>query len=191
MYLPFTAAGSYNVTVVASNSISSVSTSAVTLLQEPIKSLNVTCKPTLIGTSSEICIEVEGSTPLEIEMDYGDMMVDNWSSEDEEIQIKAPVELAEDSTQDSHTYSIWRSFPSLGEQRIKVTVKNAVSSQFRHHVVVVEDRVTGLEVTSNSSWLVDILFPVKMFASVQTGSDVVFEWDFHDGNGRTTVESYV
>ncbi|KAJ8024678.1 Polycystic kidney disease protein 1-like 1 [Holothuria leucospilota] len=186
-YLTFSFPGMYNLTVSASNSISSVQSSVTTLLQEPITRLVVSCNPTLISANAEICVQVVGSTPLEIRMDYDDNVTENWSSEDESIQtIKPDVDFMNANL---HMYTIVKNFTSVGEHQVNVTVDNKVSSQFRHHVIIVEDAVSGLVVTSDNLWLVNIQERVVMYATIVTGSDVTFEWDFNDPIGNTSEDS--
>lgn len=98
------------------------------------------------------------------------------------------VESIDHSTQPAtYVFALTKHYADLGEYAVAATVSNGVSDMDGSTVVRVEERITGLTIVTSNSWLVNAIDNITVEATVDTGNDIVFTWDFNDNTGPTTV----
>ena len=181
----FYSPGEYNITVVASNALSSSTVTAVTTLQEAILSVTASIAPVAIGSSSTLEITIEGGSSLQLDIDFGD------GSTLHIPHLEEAVALSEISitrlTPVMAIYFLPKIYEALGEYHCTVKASNLVSEFTVSSVTQVEEGITGLQLTSASHHILRTGEEVVFVATVDSGNDVVFHWDF-GGIGHLQVE---
>ncbi len=161
--------GTYTAVVTASNSVNVVrATSLVTITAVPVTGLTViNDSPTLIGDFTTLTAAVA----------TGANVTYAWAFDDGAIGSGPVV---------THTY------PALGFYTAIVTATNAVNSiSATSRVTITDGSITGLRaVNSSPTWLG---YATTLTATVDTGSNVTYLWDFGDGvlgNGAVVTHTY-
>jgi PKD repeat protein len=161
-------AGTYTATVIASNSISQAQASTfVVIYEEPIMGLvAVNNSPTLLGETTTITASVASGSNVVYEWELGDGTSDTGASV-------------------RHIYT------DIGVFTATVRASNTVSEIEGQTVVVVyEEPITGLAAVNNSPTLLGDT--TILTATINNGSNVIFEWDLGDGTTATgSVVSHV
>ena len=158
----YAAAGSYSVSVTASNGVSA-DTATTTMVvtdppppDDPITGLAVAGQsPVAVGSSAAFTATVTGGTNLSYNWDFGDGTVVAGGS------------------------SINHVYAAAGSYTVTVTASNNVGSDSASTNVAVELPVTGLTVSSNSP--IETGETASFTASIAAGTSVSYEWDFGDG----------
>ncbi|XP_071488265.1 polycystin-1-like protein 1 [Diadema antillarum] len=183
-YLPFTSPGLFNLSLTAANQISSTAISVLTTLREPITEVVASCAPVLHGLESQILVTVQGGPEFDFHVSFADGLNATLTS----VSSKVSIEYADYSTSPpTFVYAIGKNYTSLGDYKVVVVVSNGISEQRASTVARVEERITGLTISTSDSWLINLRSNITMMASVATGNDVIFTWNFNDAFGPTTV----
>ena len=180
--MPFTSPGTYNLTLTAANQISSTIVHTWTTLQEPITSLNLFATTVLHGVETTIHLQVQGGLPIEFEVDFGD-----GSSQAMNSSSMSVTSLDSSTRPPTYAFIVEKNYTDLGDYTVQVSVRNGVASVEGTTVARVEERITGLTITTTDSWLVNIISNITAMATVATGNDVIFTWEFNDLYGPTYV----
>lgn len=165
----YQAVGAYQASVTASNSVSNqVKYTTVNIVDVPITGLIATNNgPTELGKSTTLNASIAAGSNVTYTWDFGDGQSGNGSVV-------------------THKYS------SVGLYTAKVTATNGVSNLVQSTTVhIVDVPISGLLVSSNSP--TELGKATTLTASVASGSNVVYAWDFGDGqtgNGSTAVHQY-
>jgi PKD repeat protein len=110
--------------------------------------------PTLLGTPTQLSASITSGSNVTYTWDFGDSTGGSGAST-------------------SHTY------PEAGEYTARVTATNAVSEETATTLVTVEESISGLIAANNGPTLIGET--TEMSASLVSGSNVTYEWDFGDG----------
>ena len=155
----YPAAGIYTAEVTASNLVSQLTVTTEILVEEAILGLAADNDgPTLLGTATQLSTNVTGGSNVIYEWDFGDSTSGSGASP-------------------THSY------PATGEYTAEVTASNAVSQAKTTTLVQVEEGITGLAAANDGPTLLGNL--TQFTASLSTGSNVTYEWDFGDGDGES------
>ncbi|XP_038044344.1 polycystic kidney disease protein 1-like 1 isoform X2 [Patiria miniata] len=184
--MPFHAPGCYNLTLHASNLISSATHHSQTTLQQPIVQATVLVDPALIGTPSTYQLVVRGGPPFHFQIDFG-MDGDLLSTTSEELASLGYEVIDYLLDPPACIYTFNQTYPGLGWYDSSFRVRNLVSEETATATAKVEEWITGLTLTSQSDSLVTIGRSVVLEAKVETGNDVVFTWDFQDPRSDPTL----
>ncbi|XP_022082101.1 polycystic kidney disease protein 1-like 1 [Acanthaster planci] len=178
--LPFYAPGLYNISLHASNLISAVAFHSQTTLQQPIVQATVLIDPALVGTLSTYLVVVRGGPPFEFHIDFGVDGESSLSASSEELASlgREVIDYLLDPPACLYTFN--KTYPGLGWYDSSFRIRNLVSEKTVTTTAKVEEWITGLTLTSQSSTLVRIGQSVVLEAVVETGNDVDFTWDFQD-----------
>ncbi|XP_033639226.1 uncharacterized protein LOC117299811 [Asterias rubens] len=180
--IQFHGPGSYNITLQASNFISSVRLHSETILQQPIIGVSVVVKAALITTPSVFELIIKGGPPFAFKIECGDGEILTVSSKDVGNEVinfvfDPPV----------CVYTLNKTYSSLGHYDSSFTINNLVSRKTSVATARVEEMISGLSITSESLPLLAIGRSVMLTATVESGNDVEFSWDFQDSDHRTTL----
>jgi large repetitive protein len=163
----YSSMGLYTATVTASNAISAQSADITVLVEEAIKGLNaVNSSPTILGQPTTFTATIAAGSDVSFAWDFGDGSMGNGAL------VK-------------YTY------PAYGIYTATVTASNAVDTQSAQTEIVVEEAISGLNASAGSPTILGQ--PTAFTATIATGSNVIFTWDFGDGDsgqGPIVVHSY-
>jgi hypothetical protein len=121
--------------------------------------------PTLLGTPTQLSASITSGSNVTYTWDFGDSTGGSGAST-------------------SHTY------PEAGEYTARVTATNAVSEETATTLVTVEESISGLIAANNGPTLIGET--TEMSASLVSGSNVTYEWDFGDGEtGSGAIVSHL
>ena len=164
----YTAPGSFNATVTATNGTNSSSAlTVVNILDEPISGLSAqNDSPTYLGDSTILTATIEFGTNVTYVWNYGDGSFGSGAIS-------------------SHIY------PDLGNFTAIVTATNIFNSMATSTIVaIVEEPITGLTATNDSPTFLGGI--THFIATIATGTSVTYSWDFGDGiNGSGATPSHM
>ncbi|XP_021343133.1 uncharacterized protein LOC110443309 isoform X2 [Mizuhopecten yessoensis] len=169
----FDVPGMYNLVVAARNNVSQSQASLLITVLYPVTRVTVQTRPIPLGHTSYINITVTGADTFNVQVDFGD----NTSTEVSTLQYNSNIfRLSEISfiVMTSHLYTIKSTY------KVSVNVSNQVSSLEESGIVLVGEPITGVKLHTNSPALVQVAEWVVVTATVATGDDLTFEWDFSD-----------
>jgi len=153
----YAAPGSYTAEVTATNSENQAATTTNVQVDVAISGLSASNDgPTVLGTATQLSANLTGGSNVTYDWDFGDSTNGNGVSPE-------------------HTYS------AAGEYTAEVTASNAVSEATTTTLVQVEEGIMGLSAANDGPTLLGNL--TQFTASLSTGSNVTYEWDFGDGEG--------
>jgi len=158
-------AGDYTVTVTAQNNIGQASTATLaTVIDIPIAGLVATNdSPTTLGSSTTLSADITAGSNVTYSWLFGD----GTSGTGETIM---------------HIY------PDAGSYIAQVTAQNGVSEQIvTTNVTIVDQQISGLGASNNSPTTLGN--STTLCASVSTGTNVSFAWDFGDGATSSTTSN--
>ncbi|XP_077867281.1 uncharacterized protein LOC100375380 [Saccoglossus kowalevskii] len=175
----FRTPGVYNVSLTVSNALSSVSTSMVTILQDPIKHLDVSIATVLHEDPSVFVITIKGGKHFDVDMSFGDGTTFSFSTETE----KNITEFSDFSGQlPKYTYHVVKQYINIGHYDCVVNISNDVSFETKSLAAIVDEPISGLLFTSVLPPVMSLYDELTMTAEVATGTDVVFNWNFNDNS---------
>jgi hypothetical protein len=162
----YQAVGVYSVVVTASNPVDMVTATTTVIVDEGISGLiAINDSPTLLGEATNLTATIAAGSNVNYVWDLGDGTGSSGS-------------------QAAHVY------PAAGVYTAVVAASNSINTVTATTQVLVVEAIAGLAVVSNS--------PVApgetmiLTATVTAGSDVVYTWDFGDGNmGSGAVVNHV
>jgi PKD repeat protein len=159
----YAAPGSYTAEVTATNPVSQETATTLVRVEEGISGLSATNDgPTLLGRPTGFGAAMLGGSSVTYTWDFGDGSSSSGPSP-------------------SHTYA------APGEFLVQVTGSNVVSEMTAATQVQVEEGISGLTATNDGPALLGKI--TKFSASISTGSQVTYSWDFGDGQVASGVEA--
>jgi PKD repeat protein len=167
----YAAVGEYTAVVTASNAAgTATATTTVLVLEAPITGLTAANDgPTPLGGPTQFVATISGGTNVSYSWDFGDGTGGNGATA-------------------SHSYA------AMGEYTAVVTASNAAGSVTAATSVTVTDPDEPIQgLTAANSSPVTLAETVHLTATVAAGSNVVYAWDFGDGNmgsGATAQHLY-
>ena len=163
----YAAPGSYTAEVTATNSVNQATATTSVQVEVAISGINAANDgPTLLGTATQLSASISTGSDVSYEWDFGDSTGSTEASP-------------------SHTYS------APGEYTAEVTASNGVSEETTTTLVQVEEAITGLKAANDGPTLLGNV--TQFTASLSTGSNVIYEWDFGDGesdSGTAVLHQY-
>ncbi len=159
----YSSPGSYQATITATNSVGYDTTTTLVQVDSLINGLAAENDgPTTLGDSTHLTATISGGSNVSYEWDFGD-----WNGD-----TGAEV---------SHAYA------APGEYTAIVTATNSVSQESTTTMVEIQDvPINGLAAANSSPTLLgDTTF---LTATISSGSNVDYEWNFGDGNSDTGAE---
>lgn len=166
--------GLFNLTVVARNEISHSQASMLITISYPVTKVIVMTRPLALGHVSYINITIQGADNFNVYVDFGD----NSSTEISTAENFANIFRLSDL---SFKVVVSHNYTSKGVYKIDVNVSNPVSSVQRTGEVLVGEPITGIALHTLSAAIILLHELVSVTATVGTGNDLVFEWDFSEG----------
>ncbi|XP_072910455.1 polycystin-1-like protein 1 [Hemitrygon akajei] len=163
--------GLITVEVVAHNEVSHARAHMTTVAQYPVLSIAVTVARVALHKASNIMLKVKPKQDYIISVDYGDGTNQLFESK----QLNFQTSCLESAFYCSifvfqHTYS------AVGQYLLNATVSNNISIIASAAIAVVEEPITGLQLILNSPSVIKFKDYINATASVQTGTEVVFQW---------------
>jgi PKD repeat protein len=155
----YAAAGTYTATVTATNAVNSDTATTIIIVAEAITGL---------AADNDSPTALDSPTTLNATVSAGSDVVFTWDLGDGTSGAGQVV---------SHIY------PAPGTYTAVVTATNAVDADAATTLVTVVEPITGLTAGNDSPTPLGSATPLS--ATISTGSDVVFTWDFGDGTGDT------
>ncbi|XP_033108148.1 polycystic kidney disease 1-related protein-like isoform X2 [Anneissia japonica] len=180
----FKAAGLYNISVNASNQLSWQVVHIQTQLQQPIITASVSMATVLHGENSTIEIVVQGEGPFTLNVNYGDGETAVYST-----QNMKELEFVDSDAYVVYRYTLIKRYMHDGEYTCSVVISNAVSSRLETARGVVEEKISGVQILSDSSSVLQIEDEVTLIATVEKGSNILYIWDFNDSHAQPNVEN--
>ncbi|XP_033762676.1 polycystic kidney disease protein 1-like 1 [Pecten maximus] len=159
--------GIYNLVVSARNNVSQAEANLLIIVSHPVSKVTVQTRPIPLGSTSNITITAIGADNVSVQVDFGD----NSSTE---------VVLQSNSNVSTYNETILHRYTSKGTYIIRVNVSNQVSFLEETGVVLVGEPITGIKLHTTSPAIVQVAEWVVVTATVATGDDLTFEWDFSD-----------
>ncbi|MEA3439150.1 MAG: PKD domain-containing protein, partial [Chloroflexota bacterium] len=157
----FAAVGDYTAMVTATNSVSEQSTTTEVTVDETIAGLSAdNDSPTSLGETTSFTATVSAGSNVAYTWDFGDGNTGSGANP-------------------THIYS------SVGSFVAKVTASNSVSEEMTSTIVTIQDiPIEGLTAENDSPTFIGSV--TTLSASVTSGSNVTYEWDFGDGSLKET-----
>jgi PKD repeat protein len=151
----YTALGSYTAEVTATNSVNQATATTSVQVEVAITGLVAgNDGPTVLGIATQMSASISTGSNISYAWVFGDSTGGTGASP-------------------PHTYS------APGEYTAEVTASNGVSEETTTTLVQVEEAITGLEAANDGPTLLGNV--TQFTASLSTGSNVIYEWDFGDG----------
>lgn len=157
--------GIYTAEVTATNSVNSDSTTTTVYVDQAISGLVASNDgPTVLGNPSQLSAEITS----------GSNVIYDWNFGDGSSGSGAVI---------SHQYT------SPGTYSAEVTATNSVSSDTKITTVYVDELISGLSAANDGPTVLGEF--TELTASITTGSNVTYQWDFGDGtNDSGSVVSH-
>jgi PKD repeat protein len=162
----YDAPGDYTVLVTATNSVSDLPAETTVLVEETVAGLAVESDgPTALGQTTMFTATITAGTNVIYSWDFGDGESGSGAVA-------------------SHLYD------APGDYTVLVTATNSVSDLPAEITVLVEETIAGLAAENNGPTALGQ--PTMFTASVTAGTNVVYSWDFGDGeSGSGAVASHL
>ncbi|XP_060086124.1 polycystin-1-like protein 1 [Ylistrum balloti] len=169
----FEVPGIYSLIVATRNNVSQSEASLLITVSYPVTKVTVQTRPIPLGQTSYINITVTGADNFNVQVDFGD----NSSTEVSTLQYNSNIFRLSNI---SYKVMIPHMYTRKGTYKVSVNVSNQVSSLEETAVVLVGEPITGIKLHTSSPSLVQVAEWVVVTATVDTGDDLTFEWDFSD-----------
>jgi len=165
----YTADGTYNAKVTATNSVSSANTTTEVIIGDAIAGLTASNNgPTVLGQSTTLTADVISGTSVVYEWDFGDGSAKQSGK------------------------SVLHQYPTVGSYVATVTATNHLGQSTTTTTVYVDVAITGLNAINDSPTPLGEL--TTLTAWVATGTNITFTWDPGDGssfqNGQVIGHKY-
>ena len=149
------------------------------------------------GRVSNIFVTVYGGPLVTIEVSFGDGQETTYLSSDLEdaVNLTNPAHHVEvgagiSGVRPVYRYQLTHLYSTVGSYEIIINVSNHISSKSASLQMFVDEPITGIHLTTNQSRVIAINTKVIVMATVATGRNLGFDWDFGDDN-PSSVRSYV
>ena len=161
------------------------------IIQYPLATVSMEIPPAAQGRESQILVTVHGSGDLTFVVDLGDgtkMTLNSSEGQGREGVIGCDLVKTEDETVDNpkRLCTIRHTYARQGRFGVTLTVSNLVSSVVTAAVAKVEVPISGVAIAMRSPYAVAVGDSVRVAASIETGEDPVFDWDFGDDAAPVT-----
>ncbi|XP_067861567.1 polycystin-1-like protein 1 isoform X2 [Heptranchias perlo] len=163
--------GLISVEVVAENEVSHARASIITVAQYPVMSVTLTVARVALNKASNIMLKIKPKQDYIIAIDYGDGTNDLFKSQDLHSQtgcLDAPFHCS--------NFVFLHTYAAVGQYHLNATISNNVSTVASAAIAVVEEPITGLQLILNSPRVIKFKDYINATASVQTGTEVTFQW---------------
>lgn len=179
--------GIYSTYLRAQNDISVTSTNITIYVQYSIMNAHVAVPNTVQGFPTNMSITVNGTYLFFIHIDFGDNSSVQLSSINTNLHI-----LRYHQNYGPPWYIVYTShvYREMGVYDVRFNISNHVSYILAYSEAVVEEAITGVQLETNSTQNVRLLTNVRVKATVATGKNLNFHWDFGDFY-ITNVQRYV
>ncbi|KAJ8313822.1 hypothetical protein KUTeg_008383 [Tegillarca granosa] len=175
----FESPGVHTVEILAQNEISKMSASLTVFVQYPIIDVTASVKKVALGMMTPINITVDGGKQFFVYIDFGDGTTFNVSS-DEESYTSKTESLGHSIQVPEYLVILSHKYPDVGIYNISINVSNYVSYDVTSKMAVVGEPITGVQLHTENGSVVHVTRKVVVMATVTTGKDLRFEWDFGD-----------
>ena len=160
----YAAPGDYTAEVTISDEVYEIIGTTQVSVQEIISGTTaLNDSPTALGSTTILSATVISGTHISYEWDFGD------------------------GSSTIIGQSVDHIYPSIGSYTATVTASNAFSSQTASTSVLIEETITGLTASNDGPTVLGDL--TSLTASISTGSNVSYEWDFGDGSSIETGQN--
>jgi uncharacterized repeat protein (TIGR01451 family) len=168
----YPAGGLFTAVVTASNSVSLVTATTVVTIDETVAGLAViNDSPTGIGGLTSFTATITSGTNVVYTWDFGNGA--------------APVSVP----RLGQTVAISYEYPAVGVYTAMVTASNSVNLVTATTVVYVDETISGLAATNSSPTLAGET--TTLSATIETGTNVTYQWSFGDGATLSGPEAEV
>ncbi|XP_067867286.1 polycystin-1-like protein 1 isoform X2 [Heterodontus francisci] len=163
--------GLISVEVVAQNEVSHARASMTTVAQYPVMSITISVARVALNKASNIVLKINPKQDYNIAIDYGDGQNDLFESQQLDSQTGCL-----DASFHCSSFVFHHTYIAVGQYHLNATVSNNVSTDASEAIAVVEEPITGLKLILNSPRVIKFKDYINVTASVQTGTDVTFQW---------------
>ncbi|GCC22571.1 hypothetical protein chiPu_0000959 [Chiloscyllium punctatum] len=163
--------GLISIEVVAQNEVSCARASMTTVAQYPIMSTTITVARVALNKVSNIVLNVKPKQDYIIAIDYGDGTNDLF----EPHYLDSRTGCLETSLR-CLNFAFYHKYAAVGQYHLSATASNNVSTVVSTAIAVVEEPITGLNLILNSPRVIKFKDYINATASVQTGTEVTFQW---------------
>ncbi|XP_038652375.1 uncharacterized protein LOC119965686 [Scyliorhinus canicula] len=163
--------GLIHIEVVAQNEVSHVRASMTTVAQYPIMSIIVTVARVALNKASSIVLQIKPKQDYIIAIDYGDGTNNLFKSQHLDSQTSCL-----DASFHCLNFVFSHTYAAVGQYHLNATVYNNVSTVASAAIAVVEEPITGLKLILSSPRVIKFKDYINATASVQTGTEVTFQW---------------
>ena len=170
----FTKEGRYELAVMATNALGSAAAYLNVTAQRIIDLLQITVLPTVVGRVVDINIMIRGGPDFVFDIDFGDGNETVLSLTRDGDLVMPQVGVSDGTHQYHLQYQYW----DIGELQLIVNASNLVSYMVEKRMVIIDEAITQLVLTSDDGFLVSTNQPVVIKATVATGNNLVFDFDF-------------
>lgn len=170
--------GIYSINLRAQNDISVASTNITIYVQYSIMDAHVSVPNTVQGFPTRINITLNGTYLFFVDIDFGDNS-SVWLSSvnlDPQTLKRTP----QDYGPPFHIVYVSHVYSDIGIYDVHFNISNHVSYILASSTAVVEEPITGIALDTNSTHMVRLLENVVVRATVETGKNLRFRWDFGD-----------
>lgn len=162
----------FRVEVTVENEVSRLSANLSTSVMHPIVNVSLTAAPALLGQASLVMLTVVPPQEYDLLVDFGDgHRVLSSSGE------LTPVTDCSLSPLCSVTFSFPHTYAHPGEFHLYATVSNVLGAVTEMALAAVEEPVSGVRLVLTTPTTIRQYDFINATASVQTGSDITFQWD--------------
>lgn len=138
--------------------------------------LNYTLSNFFVNQNGTISLKINQPTlPQTIFIDFGDETIFDSNVDPRSVLNHVPFN-------DSSVLTLSHVYRYAGLYDIYVNITNSESGFDQWVTVVVEEKISGVELLLLSPPVVELLKEVTVTCSVQRGSNLKFKWDFGDGS---------
>ncbi|XP_033754437.1 LOW QUALITY PROTEIN: polycystin-1-like [Pecten maximus] len=164
----YTASGSYIITVVGGNHVSTSATATLTLtVHEPITNVDITSNDLVSGTYVPIDTSTRFTATANIALHvYFDWTIYNSTGSTVETLF--------------NTDTLAYNFTTEGEFIVKVTAINSASSMETNLTVIVETPISGVVISNNNTSPIATNAGLALTATVNKGSTLTYSWNKND-----------
>ncbi|XP_060076676.1 polycystin-1-like [Ylistrum balloti] len=160
----YTASGSYTVTVVGSNQISSATATLALTVHEPVTAVNITSNDLVNG----MYVPIDTVTTFTATSNIALHVYYDWTIYNSTGMTVSTV---------FNTDNLTHSFNAEGEYYVKVTALNSASSKETNLTVIVETPISGVSISNNNTSPIATLEGLGLTAMVTRGSTLTYTWN--------------
>ena len=170
----------------AFNQISRLSSNLHVTVQHPISHVVLRIPPVVVHTETRISLTLRGSHDFRLDLDFGD------GNKTTKLSSDPCIGQAEVSSSDPNGSALFRfyvghTYAEIGRYNVSVNVSNQISHMAISKVAVVDEPIEGIVMTTEAGPVVTVRKVVVVKATVASGNNLAFQWDFSDSVPTTVV----